>query len=169
MDFMELVAKRHSVRKYAAKPVEKEILDMILEAGRIAPTASNRQPLRITVVQSSEGLLKIKKAAKIFDAPLALIVSADHEQIWRRSYDGKGTGDIDASIVTTYMMFRAVELGLGTVWICHFEPSVLKAEFDLPDNLEPVNILVAGYAAVDDEPNPRHFERKELDKLVRYE
>ena len=55
------------------------------------------------------------------------------------------TADIDASILTDHMMLAATEQGLGSVWICYFKPDVIKKEFDLPDNLEPVNILAIGY------------------------
>ena len=65
---------------------------------------------------------------------------------WKRPFDGMQTTDIDASILTDHMMLEAVEQGLGTVWICYFKPDVLKAEFKLPDSLEPINILAIGYA-----------------------
>ena len=55
------------------------------------------------------------------------------------------TTDIDASILTDHMMLAATEQGLGSVWICYFKPDVIKKEFDLPENLEPVNILALGY------------------------
>ena len=58
----------------------------------------------------------------------------------------KQTGDIDAAILTDHMMLEATELGLGTVWVCYFQPDVIRKEFDLPDNLEPINILVIGYS-----------------------
>ena len=46
------------------------------------------------------------------------------------------------------MMLEATELGLGTVWVCYFQPDVIRKEFDLPDNLEPINILVIGYGNI---------------------
>ena len=56
MEFMELAKKRYSVRKFSDRPVEKEKLGKILEAGNIAPTAKNQQPQRIYVLQSAEAL-----------------------------------------------------------------------------------------------------------------
>ena len=64
---------------------------------------------------------------------------------WTRPFDNKQTTDIDASILTDHMMLQATELGLGTVWVCFFKPDVIKKEFQLPDNLEPINILAIGY------------------------
>ena len=77
------------------------------------------------------------------------------------------TTDIDASILTDHMMLMATELGLGSVWICYFKPDVLKQELDLPDNLEPINILALGYSAEPDKD--RHSQmRIPLDELVLY-
>jgi len=149
MDFSELIKKRYSVRKYTSQKVEREKLNTILEAGRLAPTAANIQPVKVLIVQNDEGLAKIGNSANIYGAPLALIVCSDHEKAWTRPFDNKQTTDIDTSIVADHMMLQAVELGLGSVWICYFKPDVLKAEFNLPDNLEPINILAIGYA--DDE------------------
>lgn len=146
MDFITIAKKRCLVRSYTAKKVETEKLEKILEAAHVAPTAANLQPVHLIVVQSEEGLAKIGKAANLYGAPLAVIVCADHNKAWVRPFDKKQTGDIDASILTDHMMLQATELGLGTVWICYFQPDVLRKEFELPENLEPINILAIGYS-----------------------
>jgi len=170
MDFLELAKKRYSVRNYSDKKVENEKLDKILQAAHVAPTAANLQPIHLIAVQSEEGLAKVSKAANIYGAPLAIIVCADHNKAWVRPFDQKQTGDIDASILTDHMMLQATELGLGTVWVCYFKPDVLRAEFDLPEYLEPINILVVGYS--DDEPaDTSRFDtqRIPMSQLVSYE
>ncbi len=170
MEFLALVKKRYSVRSYQNKRVEAEKLLKILEAGRIAPTGANRQPQRLIVVQEEEGLRKLKKAANLFGAPLAIIVCGNHDAAWKRSYDQKDITDIDASIVTDHMMLQATDLGLGTLWVCHFNPAVVRAEFNLPDNIEPVNILGIGYAAGEAESPDRHATaRNPLSDMVFYE
>ena len=121
-------------------------MDAILEAAHVAPTGGNCQPQHLIVVQSNEGLNKIGKATNIYGAPLAIIVCSDTSKTWTRPFDGKKLTDIDASIITDHMMMEATELGLGSVWVCYFKPDILKAEFKLPANLEPINILVIGYA-----------------------
>lgn len=169
MDFMEIAKKRYSVRSYSDRKVEKEKLDKILEAAHVAPTAANRQPVRLIAVQSEEGLAKIGKGTKLFGAPLAIIVCADHTKAWVRSYDGKHTCDIDASILTDHMMLQATELGLGSVWICWFKPDVIREEFSLPDNLEPINILAIGYSNEEPADPERHSEmRIGMEELVSY-
>ena len=170
MDFLELAKKRYSVRKYEEKKVSEEDLIKILEAGRVAPTGANAQPQRLVVVKEKEGLDKLKKCARIFDAPLALIVCGDHNTSWKRKYDNKDSLDIDVSIVTDHMMLQATELGLGTVWICYFNVELLREEFNLPDNIEPVNILVVGYAAGEAASPERHNKaRKSIEEIVHYE
>jgi nitroreductase len=167
MEFLDLAKKRYSVRQYENRQVEEEKLQRILEAGRIAPTGANRQPQRFIIVRSEEGLSKLKGSANVYGAPLAIIVCADHSVTWKRSYDRKDIADIDASIVTDHMMLEATELGLGTVWICHFNPEKLRINFNIPDNLEPVNILVIGYAAEEPASPDRHDTlRVAMDQLV---
>ncbi|SCN22876.1 FMN reductase [NAD(P)H] [Clostridium sp. N3C] len=170
MEFLELAKKRYAVRKYEDKKVEEEKLKKILEAARVAPTAANRQPQRLIVVQEEEGLNKIKKAANIYGAPLAIIVCGDHDAVWKRQLDGKEALDIDATIATDHMMMEAADLGLGSLWVCAFNPTVIREEFNLPENVEPVNILAIGYAAGEPASPDRHNEtRKPLEHIVRYE
>lgn len=170
MKFIEIAKKRYSVRNYKDQKVEEEKLQKILEAAHVAPTAANLQPVRLLVVQSTEGLAKIGKGANLYGAPLAIIVCADHGKAWVRPFDEKQTTDIDASILTDHMMLQATELGLGSVWICYFNPDVISMELGLPDNLEPVNILAVGYSD-EEEANPeRHLQtRIPLEELVSYE
>lgn len=170
MNFLDIARSRYSVRNYSEKKVEKEKLNKILEAASVAPTAANLQPVRLIVVQETSGLSKVGKAADIYDAPLAIIVCSDHSKAWKRPFDGKQTIDIDASILTDHMMLEATELGLGSVWICYFKPDILKKEFDLPDNLEPVNILAIGYSNEAPASPVRHLQtRIPMNQLVSYE
>ncbi|MDO5422887.1 MAG: nitroreductase family protein [Eubacteriales bacterium] len=170
MDFITIAKQRMSVRGYEETKVEPEKLEKILEAAHVAPTAANRQPIHLIVVQSEEGLAKIDKAANIYGAPLAILVCADHEKAWTRPFDKKQTCDIDASILTDHMMLAATELGLGTVWVCYFKPDVLRKEFNLPANLEPVNILVIGYSKEGTgDPDRFDAQRIPLNQLVSYE
>lgn len=170
MNFIEIAKKRYSVRSYTDKTVEAEKLDKILEAAHVAPTAANRQPVRLIVVESKDGLEKIGKGAELYGAPLAIIVCADHSRAWVRPYDKKQTADIDASILTDHMMLQATELGLGSVWICYFKPDVIRNEFELPDNLEPINILAIGYSDEEAADPERHSEtRISVKELISYE
>ncbi|MBQ7782659.1 MAG: nitroreductase family protein [Oscillospiraceae bacterium] len=167
MDFLKLAESRYSVREYTSEKVEKDKLRLILEAGRIAPTAANIQPVRVIAVESSDGLAKIGRAANLYNAPLALIVLADRSKAWTRPFDNMQTTHIDASIVTDHMMLEAASLGLGSVWICYFKSDVLRKEFDIPDNYDIVNILAVGCSA--DCCSVPVKKRKALESFVSYE
>lgn len=77
MDFLSLAKKRYACRKYTAQKVEQAKLDTILEAGRVAPTGANRQPQRLIVVRSEEGMARLARCTRDFGAPCAIIVCAD--------------------------------------------------------------------------------------------
>lgn len=169
MELLEIAEKRYSVRKFDSKPVEKEKLQSILEFGRIAPTAKNEQPQKLLVLQQEEGLAKLNKSAKVYGAPLAIVTCADVQQSWKRPFDNMDSKDIDVSIVTTYMMLEATRLGLGTIWVCYFNPDVLREEFQLPEHIVPISVLGIGYAAADAAPSDRHHSRKPLTDTVSFE
>lgn len=170
MDFLKLAAERYSVRKFAERAVPAEAIGQILKAGHLAPTACNRQPQRILVIQSEAGISRLRKCTVChFNAPAALLVCFDKNECWKRSYDGKSSGDIDASIVAAHMMLEAWALGIGTTWVMHFDPEAVRDEFSVPDNLEPTALLVMGYPAPDAEPAPGHAEFRPLEELVSYD
>lgn len=167
MDFIEIAKKRYSCRSYQDRKVEKEKVDKILEAAHVAPSGHNNQPFKLLVVQEEVGLRKIGLATKDNFAPLAIIVCAEPQAAWVRSYDEKNISDIDAAIVTDHMMLQATELGLASVWVCWFRPDVIRKEFNLPDHLEPVNILMIGYENENNSSPERHHKtRKPLADFV---
>ncbi|GKU23901.1 nitroreductase [Clostridium folliculivorans] len=169
MNFIELAKERYSVRNFDSRKVEKEKLDLILEAGRIAPTAANLQPQRILVVESDEAVAKLKDCTIYsFNAPMALIVCADKNEAWKRKYDEKVHTDIDGSIVATHMMLQSAELGLGTTWVGHFDPTAVIKAFNIPENFVPICIFPLGYPSNDSKPNSNHEKRREISETVFY-
>lgn len=93
MNVLDIAKKRYSVRTYEDKPVEKEKLEKILASAHVAPTAANLQPVKLLVVQDKERLKSIAKAGNIYNAPLAIIVCADHSKAWTRPFDNKQNAD----------------------------------------------------------------------------
>ena len=166
MDILHIIKARHSVRRYQDRVVDEETLLRILEAAHAAPTAANRQPVRLLVIREKEGLQKVGKAANIYGAPAVVIVCASRAKAWTRE-DGMNSAVIDAAILTDHMMLEAASLGLGSVWICWFRADVLKKEFALPEELEPVNILALGWSAQEAASPDRHAtQRIPLSELV---
>ncbi len=169
MEFIDLAENRYSVREFSEKAVEKDVIEQILKAGQVAPTACNRQPQRVFVLQSEDALAKLKKCTMShFNAPLALLVCYDKSECWQREYDGKLSGDIDASIVCTHMMLAAAELGVGSTWVMHYIPEAVREEFDLPEELESTAILVMGYPKDGNVPSPMHTKNKPLCDTVKF-
>lgn len=154
MSFSDLTRARYSCRTYEDRPVEREKLDAILEAGRIAPSAHNNHPTRVIVCDTPELRQKAARAAHHFDrdgsvfgAPVVLVICAKTKDAWVRRNDGMSAALIDTSIVCDQMMMQATELGLGTCWVCMFDPDIARTEFDLPEDVLPVSMLPLGYPA----------------------
>lgn len=170
MDFLTLAEKRYSVRKFKNEHLSAEVIEKILKAGHLAPTGCNYQPQRILVLNSDEAIAKLKLCTKChFDAPTAMLVCYNKNECWTRKYDGAVSGPIDASIVTTHMMLEAAEIGVGSTWVMHFDPFKMREEFNIPDEIEPVALLVMGYPADDAEPMHLHGEYRDEDEIVVYE
>lgn len=168
--FLKLAAERYSVRKFQPHPVGEDALRQILRAGHLAPTACNLQPQRILVINTEDSITRLRKCTKChFNAPTALLVCYDKSECWKREYDGKFSGETDASIVATHMMLEAASLGVGSTWVMYFIPEAVREEFSIPDHIEPAALLVMGYPAPDAKPFPGHAQFRPLEDVVVYE
>ena len=167
MEFEKVIKERFSTRKFSDKKVEKEKLNKILEAGRLAPTARNLQAFKIYVVESDEGLSAIDEATKCrFNSSTVLVICGDKENGY---YHGEHSFiDIDTSIITTHMMLAATNVGVNNIWIGNFEPDLLKEKLNIPDSFIPVIVMPLGYKTDDFEPSPMHTMRKNIEELVEY-
>jgi len=169
MNFFELIHHRYSVRSYSSQPVEDEKLAMILEAGRLAPTAANRQPFQIIVIHTAgreQELSQIYGEPWFIQPPLILAVVGLPAQAWqRRRSDGKSYLDVDAAIVMDHLILAAAALGLGTCWVAAFNPTAARRVLALPEDIEPLLFTPLGYPT--DQPGIKN--RKDLADLVRYE
>ena len=167
MDFLELSKSRYSVLHYQKEPVSEELLMKIVEAGVSAPTACNFQPQKIKLINSDTDREKLNRVVPSkFYVPAAFLVCYDKSKCWTRKYDGKASGEIDASIVTTHMMMEATSLGLGSIWVMYWNPDIMKSEFEILDQYEPVSLLIVGYADKSIAPHKEHFIRKSIDEVL---
>ena len=170
MKFLDLAKNRCSTREFSDKKIDKANLDYILNAGRVAPSACNRQPQRIIVVQTPENILKIKKVYNTFGSQCVLIVCQDKSDPLIRPFDNKCSGDLDIGIVCDHIMLAARELGVGSVMVGLFDPNIISREFNIPDYVEPTVLLLMGYPIRGFLSNERHkTERKPIEKTVMYE
>ncbi|KLU59587.1 FMN reductase [NAD(P)H] [Peptococcaceae bacterium CEB3] len=152
MTFLDLAKKRRSVRKYSHRPIEDEKLQLVLEVGRIAPSAANFQPRYFIVVRDKEKKERIAGSYSKFnfnnskDVPAFIVICGDHQKSWHRKLDGKDYCDLDIAIAVDHMTLQAAELGLGTCWIGDFDPQACRKVLDIPDHIEPIAILHIGYS-----------------------
>ena len=168
MEFLELIAKRYSVRAYKPDPVEDDKLQQVLEAARLAPTAANRQPFQLIVIHTAGREAELNRVYGkdwFVQAPLVLCACGVPAQGWVRRDDGRNYTDVDVTIVMDHLILAAADLGLGTCWIAAFDPVAACEVLGLPDGVEPIAFTPLGYPA--DQPKPK--ERKPLSELVRYE
>lgn len=167
-DFLELVRERYSVRDFQQQPIAEEDMNVILEAGRLAPTAVNYQPQRIYVLKSQEALEKIRSLTPCaFNAPTVLMVCADVDASFHSDFDkGYNSAEMDATIVGTHMMLAAASRGVGSTWVLWFTSGQVKEAFDLPENIRPMFLMPIGYPAEGAAPSNMHESRKGLGETV---
>jgi len=172
MNFLELAKNRYSCRSYQAKEVEFEKLNYILEAGRIAPSAANKQPWHFIVIRDELTRKKLFGAYPrdwYVEAPVHIIVCGDKQFSWKRSFDGMDALFIDIGIITDHMTLAATEQGLASCWICAFNPVKLKEIINIPPNIEPIAILPVGYPADVVNPNRHNALRKKSEEIIHWE
>lgn len=170
MDFEKLISDRYSVRNFEPEHLSKEAIDTILEAAHKAPTGCNYQPQRILVLNSDESIEKLHSCTKChFGAPCAMLVCHNKDESWKRVYDGALSSPVDAVIVTTHMMLAAQNIGVGTCWVMHFDPFAMRETFNIPENVEPVALLVMGYPSKEAKPLDLHYKTRPIGEVVFYD
>ncbi len=167
MNFKELAEKRYSCRKFSNRKVEKELLDQIIDAGIKAPTAVNKQPFKLFLMDSAEAKQNLSKVTNYtFGADAFLVVGSKEDSGWVRSFDQRNFADVDASIVATHIMMEICDLGLATTWVGHFNAPLLKQMYPTMKDYDLIAVFPIGYAAEDDQPSPRHYERKNREDVL---
>jgi nitroreductase len=149
MEFSELIIRRESIRNYdPSRPVPEEVLKRILEAGRIAPSASNMQPWKFLVISSPGMLEKVRECYNrdwFHDAPHIVAVVGLKDRAWVRSFDKYRSVETDAAIAMTHIILAAENEGVATCWIAHFDPAKLRNALGLTSEQEIFGITPLGY------------------------
>jgi nitroreductase len=167
MDVMNAIKQRESVRSYKSTPVEDKKLQLLLEAARLAPSASNRQEWRFIVVKDKETRQKLEVAAAnqgfVAEAPVVIAACAQTDN--HVMMCGQPCYPIDVAIAIDHITLKAVEEDLGTCWIGAFDEKAVKAILRIPPEIRVVSLLTVGY------PKTLHSKktRKQLDEIVKYE
>jgi len=147
MDVLDAIRTRKSVRNYLNQTVEEDKLLAILEAGRLAPSASNRQEWRFIIVRNQEVKKKLAKAATnqsfVAEASILIVACAETDEHVMRC--GQMCYPIDVAIALDHMTLAAVELGLGTCWIGAFYENEVKQILGIPAEIKVVALMPLGY------------------------
>ena len=150
MEYTELIHNRESIRNYDPdRPIPKEILERILDAGRLAPSAHNLQPWKFLVISSSPLLEKVKASYRrewIKDAPHILVVIGLRDQAWNRNNDGYNSVETDVAIAMTHIILAAENEGVGACWIAAYNPVLLKETLHPEKNEIIFGITPLGYS-----------------------
>lgn len=164
MDVFAAISGRRSIRSYMQKDVEEEKIQQILEAGRLSPSASNRQEWKFIVVRDEEKRRRLAAAACgqafVGEAPVVLVACATESSALMPC--GHPPYIVDLSIAFAYMLLQAFELGLGTCWIGAFNEQAVKEILGVPRHVRVMSLSPVGYAkqAIPQRP------RKRLDQIV---
>ena len=155
------IKDRFSVRKFQNREVEKEKIDEILEAARLAPSARNVQPCHFVVINDPQKRAALKDICKgqkfVAEAPVSIVVCANNTDYVMTC--GQPAYTVDASIAAEHINLQAVELGLGTCWIGAFHHDQLADLIDLPADYKIITILPIGYPAI--EKGSRNLKSRE--------
>ena len=171
MNIHELIQTRESIRSYAInKKVPEDILKRIMEAGRLAPSAGNRQPWQFLLVSSEEMLGKIRPSYSpewFQNAPHILIVKGYKDKAWTRKDDGYNALETDLTIAMDHMILAAEYENIGTCWIAAFNPAILRAALELKENEEVFAITPLGYP-MDGFHKKADKKRKPFEEVVKF-
>jgi nitroreductase len=166
LEYMELVKKRRSIRRYKSSPISGRDLRAVLEAARLAPSCGNRQCWRYIIVTDQSIKRKLAEAGEAFvnQAPVVIVACADP----RASHHKPGMDYfmVDVGISFEHLVLAAANLGLGTCWIGDFDEKTVKEALGVPDEIRVVAYTPLGYP---NEIKGRVFARKPLRDICFYE
>ena len=168
MNVFEAIRKRRSVRGFLDKSIEDEKLSAVLEAGRLAPSAKNRQEWRFVVVKNREVRREVAEAANgqnfVGEAPVVIVACGVTDGYVMSC--GQPSYPIDVAIALDHISLAAIELGLGTCWIGAFNEKEVKEILGISKETRVVALMPIGYPSDSSAVKKR---RLSLNDIVKYE
>ena len=159
MSSIDFILTRRSIRRYDKKPIPKDILNQIFEAGRNAPSAANRQPIHFIIVNDEEAKKELSKGMfnrHIKGSPAVIVGCADVKS----TLTGKWA-IVDTAIAMQNMVIAAWALGVGSCWIGDFREEKVKELLKIPDKWKVVALVTLGYPA----EQPKQRKKKPVEEL----
>ena len=146
MDVLDVIKKRRSVRAYTDQVVPRDTIERLLEAARLAPSASNRQEWRFVVVTDAKRRAALAEAANnqefVAQAPVVIAACAETDGHVMRC--GQPSYPIDVAIAVDHITLQAAAEGLGTCWIGAFYEEPAKKILGIPEEIRVVEFLTVG-------------------------
>jgi len=156
MEFMEVIRRRRSIRCYKEQDIPEQILNEILEAGRLAPSGGNRQPWHFILVRDPGRKVAMGAPDWAAKAPIILAVCGDPEA-------SENWYIVDPSIAMEHMVLAAANRGIGTCWIGTLNhDEQVKRSLGIPEHMVVIAFTPLGYP--DESPPPK--DRKPLEAIV---
>ncbi|MFW6137453.1 MAG: nitroreductase family protein [Candidatus Aminicenantaceae bacterium] len=169
MSVLEVIKKRHSIRKYKADPVPKDKFHRVMEAARLAPSGKNFQPWKFIVVQDNELKRKLAEASRgqkfIAEAPIVITACGYPDRSYQKQGNYMTSWTIDVAVAVEHLMLQACEEGLGTCWIGAFDEPQVKTVLDIPEHVRVLGLTPLGYP----DQEPRDRGRKSLGEVISYD
>ncbi len=162
MSLLDMILSRRSIRNYKNKEIPQEILRQVLEAGRQAPSAANRQPIRFVVVTDTEVKNELSKSLfgkHIKNAPMVIVGCADEKSLLTGKW-----AVVDTTIALQNIVIAAWTFGIGSCWIGSFSEEKVKELLRIPDKWRIVALLTLGYPA----EQPKAKNRKPFEELYSF-
>jgi nitroreductase len=157
MDMLPEILRRRSVRSFTSQQVDKDQLERIIEAGRLAPSAKNRQEWRFVVIQKKEVRQKMMEAAfgQDYVGQAPVIVAVCTTNIDYRMPNGQASYPVDLAFAASHIVLQAVHEGLGTCCLTTFDEQEVREILTVPFSMRVVLIVLIGHATEEPEPTPR--------------
>ncbi len=166
MAVIDAIRRRYSCRAYQDKSIERDKLDCILEAARLAPSAKNTQDWRFVVVTDRDIKRQVAGTTnrpEVFEKAGVIIAACSNSDYVMRC--GQAIGPIDVAIALEHISLQAADLGLGTCWIGSFDTGKVRQILAIPDDIIIVELMALGYPA-GSKPEPK---REPIEKIVCYD
>ncbi|MEO0093847.1 MAG: nitroreductase family protein [candidate division WOR-3 bacterium] len=169
MEFYEVVKKRKSVRAYKKDPIPEEVLNRIMEAVRIAPSAKNLQPWKFIIVKDPQIIQELVPACNnqqfIAEAPIVICAVGLEDQAWGRMGGYWRSLEVDVTIAFEHLVLAAANEGLGTCWIGAYKEAEVKRILKIPEGVKVVALTPLGYPAQEPQARPR----KSMAEIISYD
>ncbi len=172
MDFYEVIKTRRSVRSYKKEPVPDDVLEKVLNAARIAPSGSNRQPWKFIIIKDPEKKKKMVQLCEgqkfIAQAPVLIVACGKNIHYNRGGWMGDYSMIVDIAIAVDHLTLAARAEGLGTCWIGSFDNEGIKKFLGIPEDVNVVALTPLGYPE-DENVFKETKNRKKLEEIICWE